>query len=107
MKSKDFDRLEYLQKLILVQNFAKEVDSIIPHFGPLRIVTMYALQKFFVALDFDLTNRKILSIKAFNDIHYLNKHTRYTAKLDLSPLKIISSKLEYGSDPTYCDGSGQ
>jgi len=78
--------LKYMQKLILLQNFAKEVDVIIPHFEPSRIVTIYALQKFFVELDFDLTNRKILSIKAFNDIDYLNKHSWYMAKLNLSSI---------------------
>ncbi|WP_203296768.1 hypothetical protein [Luteirhabdus pelagi] len=77
MRREDFDKLELGQQLSLIVKWGIEVDNIFPWYGDLKIITIYLLDDFFIALECNLAMEKITHVKTFIDLEYLEKYPHY------------------------------
>jgi len=77
-----FNALDYDEKLLLVEPDAPKVAEFIPWYGSLRYITVYAVENFYAELVFDLTERKVEAIHAFETVDYLDKYQGFMGKIE-------------------------
>lgn len=77
-----FNALDYDEKLLLVEPEAPKLAEFITWYGPLRHITVYAVENFYAELIFDLTKRKVEAINAFETVDYLDQYRGFMGKIE-------------------------
>jgi hypothetical protein len=82
MTQHDFEHLFYVEKLRHLTENCPEVAKFITWYQPTRHITVYAVERFYVALVFDLGKRKVEAINVFDTVDYLAKYRSFMAKVE-------------------------
>ena len=82
MTATDFDTLCYEEKLLLVEPVGQKLTEFLTWYGPQRHITLYAIEKFYAELIFNLNNCKVEAINAFETVDYLDKYRGYIGNLE-------------------------
>jgi hypothetical protein len=77
MKVEEFNNLEFKARLELIHYSALKIDTIIPWYGNLRIVTIYSLNDFFIELEYELESDELTKIYGFKSLEYLDKYPHH------------------------------
>ena|SRR5690606_36238715 len=78
----DFEHLFYVEKLQHLTENCPEVAKFVTWFQPTRHITIYAVEKFYVELVFDLGKRKVEAINIFETVEYLEKYRSFMAPVN-------------------------
>jgi hypothetical protein len=78
----DFDHLFADEKLIYVENHCPKLAKFLTWFGPQRHITLYAVENFYAELVYDLTERKVEAINAFETVDYLDKYRGFMGNVE-------------------------
>lgn len=82
MTATQFDDLSYKEKLLLVEPDAPKLAEFLTWSGPQRHITVYAFENFYAELIFDLKERRVEAINAFETIDYLAKYRSFMSKIE-------------------------
>lgn len=91
MTISDFEQLSYDEKLLLVTQ-CPELEKFITWYSPMQYITVYAVDKFYAELVFDLGKRKIEAINAFETVDYLAKYRSFMAKVE-SEIRVLRNDI--------------
>ena len=90
MTPAQFNALFYDEKLLLVEPDAPKLAKFLTWYGPLRQITVYAVENFYAELVFDFSKRKVLAINAFETIDYLDKYRSFMSWID-AQLRVLKN----------------
>ena len=82
MTANYFNTLGYDEKLLLVEPDAPKLANFLTWSNPIKHITIYAVENFYAELVFDLSERKVEAINAFDVVDYLAKYRSFMAPVE-------------------------
>ena len=82
MKKNEFDSLDEIEKLRVIDNIGFKFESTFTRFGEIKLISFYSIDNFFVELLFNLKDKTFESIKSYESIMFINQYKSISKVMD-------------------------